>query len=127
MRVLSAYALFPDALDGTDRVVGDLGPREEALTGGRARRVGRHARMSMIGAAGCARASGLDLAGDRTAVILGSGLGNLAETLPVVEQSVPAGLGFSAGAPSPVQFANSVSNSATFHAARVTGVRHPAD
>jgi hypothetical protein len=59
------------------------------------------------------------------AVFLGCGLGNEGETQPVVERTVAMAMGLADGPASPVHFANSVSNSATFQVAQVLGTHGP--
>lgn len=127
MKILSAYALWPDAPvpQGADLQVPDLAPLEERYVALRLRRVGRHARLSLVGAAACVRESGCPIPSDRTGIYLGSGIGNAAEESLVVEQVVGRIQGVTQGPSSPVHFANSVSNSATFYAARVTGATGP--
>lgn len=122
MKVLSAYALCPNVknADG-DLIVDDLGVREALFISTRIRRVGRHARMALTATAGCMANSPGDVDLCTLGVVLGSGLGNTGETTPLVEQTVALAMGLTTGPASPVQFANSVSNSATFQAARVIG------
>mgnify|MGYP000991515076 CR=1 FL=1 len=127
MKVLAAWTLWPDppATAGGDRFAPDLVALEAQYVAQRPRRVGRHARLTLVGAAACLKESGIEVPGARTGIYLGSGVGNAAEEALVAGQVVCSAMGVSQGPPSPVHFANSVSNSATFYAARVTGATGP--
>ena len=127
MKVLAAWSLWPDppATPGADFRVPDLAPLEARYVPERPRRVGRHARLTLVGAAACVAEAPAPIPGNRTGIYLGSGIGNAAEESLVVEQVVGMVAGVTPGPASPVHFANSVSNSATFYAARVTGATGP--
>jgi len=125
--ILSAFALWPDAPASAadDRRIGDLSALEARVLAERPRRVGRHARLSMLGAAACLRDAANPPAGPRVGIYLGSALGNTAQEHEVVEQAVAVAAGLAEGPASPVAFAASVSNSATFHVSRATGALGP--
>jgi len=122
--VLAAFSLEADrpAAEGSpDRVCGDLAALEEKVLPTRVRRIGRQVKLALLGAAACLKDCPRPVPGDLLGVFLGTGLGNTGETTPVVEQAVAVARGASQAPPSPVQFANSVSNSATFFVARAAG------
>lgn len=123
MNVLAAFPLAPtpDGSPEGDRRIADLDALERSLVPQRPRRVGRHARLALVGAAGCARRAPVSLAGPDTGIFLGSGLGNGTEESLVVEQVGHLVAGLRTGPASPTHFANSVSSSASFHVARTTG------
>ncbi len=127
MKVLAAWSLWPTApaSPGADFCAQDLAPLEERFVPQRPRRVWRHARLALIGASACVSMSPDGIPGSRTGIYLGSGIGNGAEEGLVAEQVIGLTSGLAQGPASPVHFANSVSNSATFYAARVTGARGP--
>jgi hypothetical protein len=127
VKVLAAWSLWPDppTTPGADFRAPELGPLEAQYVPQRPRRVGRHARLTLVGASACVARRGVPIPGSRTGIYLGSGIGNAAEESLVAGQVVCMVLGVSPGPASPVHFANSVSNSATFYAARVTGATGP--
>lgn len=123
--ILSAFALWPEPTADGDRRIGDPASLEARVLAERPRRVGRHARLSMLGAAACMREAPAAPSGGRVGIYLGSALGNTAQEHEVVEQAVAVAAGLAEGPASPVHFAASVSNSATFHVSRATGALGP--
>ncbi len=125
--ILSAFALWPEApaSPSDDRRIGDLSELEARVLPERPRRVGRHARLSMLGAAACMQQATRQPMGGRVGIYLGSALGNTAQEHQVVEQAVAVAAGLAEGPASPGHFAASVSNSATFHVSRATGALGP--
>lgn len=125
--ILSAFALWPQRASASDPDfrVGDLAALEAQVLTERPRRVGRHARLSLLGAVACLRDAPCPPSGERVGIYLGSALGNTAQEHEVVEQAVAVASGLADGPASPVHFAASVSNSATFHVSRATGALGP--
>jgi hypothetical protein len=123
--ILSAFALWPDVTLEGDHRIGDLAALEARVLPERPRRVGRHARLSMLGAAACMQQVSSAPSGGRVGIYLGSALGNTAQEHEVVEQAVAVAAGLAEGPASPGHFAASVSNSATFHVSRATGALGP--
>ncbi|MBP7124819.1 beta-ketoacyl synthase chain length factor [Myxococcota bacterium] len=124
MKVVAAAALLPGEGPGDLRVP-DPAILEEALGIPRPRRVSRLARLAAASALAAARRAARPRPWNDLAVLLGCGLGNEGETRPVVERTVAMAMGLADGPASPVHFANSVSNSATFQVAQVLGTRGP--
>jgi len=100
--------------------VDELEPLKQMVvdaTGKNVRRIGRFTQAALIGAGRCA--GDLDLPGD-TAVYLTSGRGDLEVTVDVMEKLFRDG-----SPPRPLNFINSVSNSACFYVARQMGLKGP--
>jgi len=99
---------------------GELEPLKQLVietTGKHVRRIGRFIQTALIGAGRAA--GGMDLPAE-TAVYLTSGRGDLEVTVDVMEKLFRDG-----SAPRPLNFINTVSNSACFYVARQLGLRGP--
>lgn len=103
-----------------------LAPRGEALPEElnphrRFRKVGRFIKLALAGAEDAVRRSGLTLPTERSAILLGTGLGNL----PDVVGFANVAFNQTDALPSPIQFAHSLGNSAAFYVAQAFGLVGP--
>lgn len=99
----------------------ELDARLAALTGRRARRMGRFMQLAVTGAVEAAMKSGLQLPSARTGVFLATGLGNISDLMPF-SHAVFGDPGFHVSA---IQFANSVGNAGAFHIAQALSLTGP--
>lgn len=84
------------------------------------RRAGRFIKLVCCGALSCLKsAAPEDLKDKKIGIFLATGLGNVDEIMPFISQVFK----YDGGFPSPIQFANSVSNAAAFFLARICEVK----
>jgi len=104
------------------RLPDDLEPISTPLIGRRFRKIGRFIKLALCGAITAVQRSGLTLPKDRTAVVLGTGIGNSIDLAGFTEATLggPTEL-----FPSPIQFANGTGNAGAFYVAEALGLTGP--